>query len=680
VKTTGQVRLEEIIRKVPVVVTVIIAILMATSPELSASSAILVPAGANWKYLDNGSDQGAAWRASNFNDSTWSSGRAQLGYGDNDETTTLLYGGNSNNKFITTYFRHAFNVPNAALYTNVTISLLRDDGAVVYLNGREVIRNNLPAGAINYRTLASANVSGAGESAFSTFTIAATNLVSGSNVLAVEIHQVQTNSTDISFDLQLAASGAPIMITPVAPSQNANSVNAPANLTVALDNVTSSNVAVTIYGRQANPLPGPDFTIIAMPDTQYYVSSLNGGRPETFTAQTDWIVNQKSARNIAFVTHLGDCVENGDNGGNPAEWLVATNAMYRLENPQTTLAEHGIPYGIAVGNHDQSPFGQPGGTVFYNQFFGEAHFSGRSYYGGHYGTNNNNHYQLFSASGLDFIIVHIEFDPAQNTNVLGWANGLLQSFHNRRAIVVSHSILSVSGSFSAQGQKIYDSLKMNANLFLMLSGHDPGEARRTDTFNGNTVHTLVSDYQGRTNGGSGFLRLLEFSPSNNVIRVKTYSTTFNQFETDSNSQFTLDYDMGAPFTALASFSNVCTATNLSTAWAGLDAGVKYEWCVRVCDGPAIQTGPMWEFTTAIQAPSLAPATGAISYDRSTHSVNFSWPTTVGSVYQLVYRDNIAAAEWLPYSQEITASSSVLGLSTPVDPNVPARFFALKFVR
>ena len=657
------------------------ALLAGLANTSSASTATLIPSGSIWHYLDNGTDPGTVWRATNFNDSGWVTNRAQFGYGDGDEATLIYYGTNQNNKFITTYFRSSFNA-NPAAYSDLTISLLRDDGAVVYLNGREVFRSNMPGGSINYRTLASANVSGADESTFYSCTVAATNLVSGKNVLAVEIHQATTNSTDISFDLQLVGNinTPPISITAISPSQDASNVTSTANLQVALDNVPATNLAVTIYGRTAAQA-GPDFTIIALPDTQYYVSSLNGGKPETFTAQTDWIVSQKAARNIAFVTHLGDCVENGDNGGNPAEWYNATNAMYRLENPATTFAQNGIPYGIAVGNHDQSPIGNPAGsTRFFNEFFGTNHFSGRDYYGGHYSTNNNNHFELFSASGLDFIILHVEYDPAQNTNVINWANSVLQAYSNRRAIIVSHSILAASGNFSAQGQKIFDGLKANPNVFMMLSGHDPGENRRSDTVNGHTIHSMVSDFQGRTNGGSGFLRILEFSPSNNVIRVKTYSPTFGQFETDADSQFTLSYDMGAPMTALASFTGVCSTTNLSASWPGLSAGATYQWCVGVSDGATLQSSPMWQFTTAAIQANPQPGIGTVSIDRATQTLVFSWPTAVGSVYQLVYRDNVAVKQWLAYSDEITADASTLHVSTPIDASIPARFFALKFVR
>src|SRR5262245_8323418 len=176
--------------------------------------AVLVPRGADWKYLDNGSDEGAAWRALDFNDSEWKSGPAELGFGDGDEVT-ILRAGTNDMRFVTYYFRHAFEIANASSLSNLTLHLLRDDGAVVYLNGREAFRNNMPDGPIQYNTLASTNVSGDGEKIFLSANIDATLLVSGRNVVAVEVHQSSTESVDISFNLGLTAAanvpGVPVV-------------------------------------------------------------------------------------------------------------------------------------------------------------------------------------------------------------------------------------------------------------------------------------------------------------------------------------------------------------------------------------------------------------------------------------------------------------------------------------
>ena len=194
----------------------LLTLLAATSLPLAQPAAAqltdhLVASGAVWSYLDDGSDQGTAWRAPAFDDSGWSQGASQLGYGDGDEATVVSFGPNSSDKYETTYFRHQFDVPNPAQYSLLALRLMRDDGAVVYLNGSEVVRSNMPAGTIGYTTLASSAMSGAEETNFFWYTLGAASLASGTNTLAVEVHQVLVTSSDISFDLELIASDVPLV-------------------------------------------------------------------------------------------------------------------------------------------------------------------------------------------------------------------------------------------------------------------------------------------------------------------------------------------------------------------------------------------------------------------------------------------------------------------------------------
>ncbi len=179
------------------------------SPVPQGGPTVLIPAGAVWKYRDTGSNQGTAWRAVAFNDAAWASGPAQLGYGDGDEATVVSYGPDPNNKHVTTYFRKSFTVAAPAMFTSLTLSLLRDDGAVAYLNGTQVFRTNMPAGTITFTTLASAGIGGAEESTFYQIGVNPALLQAGTNLLAVEVHQAAVTSSDISFDLQLTgATGA----------------------------------------------------------------------------------------------------------------------------------------------------------------------------------------------------------------------------------------------------------------------------------------------------------------------------------------------------------------------------------------------------------------------------------------------------------------------------------------
>jgi hypothetical protein len=307
-----------------------------------------------------------------------------------------------------------------------------------------------------------------------------------------------------------------------------------------------------------NSASGPDFMIAVIPDTQTYTgqSTTYHSVIGMFYAQTNWIVNHRIDSNIVYVVHLGDISENGeDPTRSPIQWRRADTAMAKLDAA-------GIPYGMAVGNHDQGNHDPVGGgvnnndrgscfstTVYYNQYFGFAtpRFSSMPFYGGHYGINNDSHYDLFSAGGYDFIAIYIEYDDrtdaasiTERDNMNNWAKGLLTGpYANRKAIVVTHYAGSPTtpSTYSTQTQEIYNKIKSCPNVLMFLGGHVNGEGYRQDTFNGKTIKTFVSDYQFRTLGGNGYMRLMKFSPAKDLISVKTFSPYISQFETDSDSQF-----------------------------------------------------------------------------------------------------------------------------------------------
>ncbi len=416
------------------------------------------------------------------------------------------------------------------------------------------------------------------------------------------------------FDL--AFNHAPAAPVVVWPDQNATNVALSPPMEVTVSDPDGGGLDVTFYGRAQGGSAGPDFWLIGLPDAQNYTGQLNGGTPAILQSQTSWVAASRAMRNIAYVVQYGDLAENGDNGGNDVEWQRANSAMVLLEDPGTTGLPEGVPYGVAVGNHDQSPNGDADGTTtFYNQYFGTSRFGSRSYYGGHYGANNDDWYDLFSAGGMDFIVVSLEYDTSPDPAVLSWADALLTTYGSRRAILVSHNLIGTGnpGAWSTQGQAIYNALRGHANLFLMLGGHSPGEGRRQDTYNGNTVTTLLSDYQSRANGGDGWLRIMEFSPANNVIRVRTYSPYNGQYEADadSSSQFSIGYSMSSasPFAQIGTAYGVASGGTASLTWPNRAPATAYEWYVTVTDGIATMTGPIWRFTTA-NPPTYALAVSA----------------------------------------------------------------------
>ena len=171
------------------------------SGEQAGGTDLLVAQGSDWSYLVDDSPPPAEWTALSFAGG-WPTGPAQLGFNEGDEATLIGFGGDSGDKNISTWFRHVFPVTNTGAQGELLLRLLRDDGAVVYLNGIEVVRSNLDplAGPADF---ASTPVSGLAENFFYEFKLPSSLLVEGDNILAVEVHQATAGSSDLSFDLEL---------------------------------------------------------------------------------------------------------------------------------------------------------------------------------------------------------------------------------------------------------------------------------------------------------------------------------------------------------------------------------------------------------------------------------------------------------------------------------------------
>jgi hypothetical protein len=414
------------------------------------------------------------------------------------------------------------------------------------------------------------------------------------------------------------------------PADGASGINGAAALSVGVTDPDADPTTVTFYGRAAQSGAAPTFTIVAIPDTQHY--SDDPVRAATFTAQTQWIAANKAPLNIAFVTHLGDIVEHID--AVPEEWTRATTSLSILE-------ANNFKWGLAPGNHDMNSAGV---ATNYDLTFPVSRFSANPWYGGHLGGDpqndpinreNKDNYELFSVGGLDFLIIHLEYDmPGYSVT---WADRILKQYPNRRAIISTHLFLNASGvrpttvlnrPDGTPAETVWQQIiRTNCNVFLVLNGHYPGEANRTDlNACGQPVHQLASDYQSRVNGGDGWLRYLTFKPTENKIYVYTYSPTLNgaagAFETDSNSQFVLDYGMqAAAYSPISTQSNIASGSTVSTAWSELNANTAYEWFVTVNDSHTTTTSPIWTFTTG--TVNRAPVVTNPGAQASTEGANVS---------------------------------------------------------
>jgi hypothetical protein len=166
----------------------------------------LIATNSVWKYLVTPAAPAASWRDIDFDDTAWPSGRAQLGFGDGDEATTIGSGPDPNHRYVTTYFRQSFTVADPNVFGGGLVRLLRDDGGVVYLNGTEVFRSNMGGGSPDWPTEAPTSALAADETTTYYPTNITTGLLrTGTNVMAVEIHQNGAASSDLSFAIELRA-------------------------------------------------------------------------------------------------------------------------------------------------------------------------------------------------------------------------------------------------------------------------------------------------------------------------------------------------------------------------------------------------------------------------------------------------------------------------------------------
>jgi hypothetical protein len=474
----------------------------------------------------------------------------------------------------------------------------------------------------------------AGESLAAPFKFSWTPTATGSYAVTVRaLDNLGAATTSEAATLTIVSNpNQPPVVSLNGPADNATVFGNTVPLVVNISDPEHDATTASFFGRETvPPTPGPDFSLVIIPDSQYYSQNSGGTRAALLNAQTQWIVDNRIAKNIAFVAHMGDITENGDNGGNPSEWINADTAMSILENPATTGLPYGIPYGIQPGNHDINQDQNVAGT-FYNQYFGVSRFTDRSYYGGHYGTTNNNNYQLISAGGLNFIIIDLAYRSTADAAILDWADSLLKAYPERRAIINSHWVINTGdpATFGGQGQAIYDRLKNNPNLFLMLCGHVWGEGKRADVYQGRTVYSILSDYQGAANGGNGFMRILTFKPADNTIHVESYSPALGRAVNSSDGivawggAYDLAYNMQSAvtnWTPLGTVGVPSAGTQATYSWSGLTADTPYEWYASVYDGINTTTTPAHRFSTSIAPTDISSqvsvANSSFVYNRAT---------------------------------------------------------------
>jgi hypothetical protein len=286
-----------------------------------------------------------------------------------------------------------------------------------------------------------------------------------------------------------------------------------------------------------------DFTVVVLPDAQNYSQYY----PQIFDSQIQWIAANAAVQNIQVVLDVGDTINNAKDS---TEWQSANHSI-------SILDQASMPYAIAIGNHDYDilpPTDRQ--DTYFNQYFGPSRYAGKQYYGGSNFPpgSNENFYQTFTWGGKPYLVLVLEFVPRRSA--VAWAKSVLSANTDKEVIVVTHSYLYSDSTTVDQcdtadmvgdenGAMLWsDLISQYPNISVVVSGHISNKftARRSDVgINGNFVHQIFANWQDWTNGGNGYLRIMQFSPSTNTIQVKTYSPYTKYYLSDAANQFTLKW-------------------------------------------------------------------------------------------------------------------------------------------
>lgn len=307
------------------------------------------------------------------------------------------------------------------------------------------------------------------------------------------------------------------------------------------------------------------FSVVALPDTQYYSES--AALAPIFIAQTQWIVDNLTSKRIAFVSHVGDIVESGAQGANQNifEWNNADTAMRRLDGNLAQEPEGRVPYSAVIGNHDYAVVSnKASGGARYRDFFGPSRYAGRSWYRGS-SVDGLNHVQRFETPEGAWLHLSLEWRPSDAA--LAFASREIARHPGLPVIVTTHEHLSPGspanwqtggatpdGAGDNDAQQVFRKLlEPNPEVVLLLCGHIYGSGFRSDlNAFGRPVHQILNDQQFDPNGGNGWLMTLGFEPSEERIRARTTSPTYVpgvtaglDRSTDPTANFELPYDLEA---------------------------------------------------------------------------------------------------------------------------------------
>ncbi len=205
---------------------ILFATLVFSSSPTILSQTKVISQGDEWRYYDSETPLPNDWFKNQNISESWKRGITPLGYGDDIIVTTISYGSDPENKHITKYFQKTFLLEDPYAHLIYKLNVQRDDGIVVYLNGHEVMRNNMPYGVVTDTTKASSLAfSTENETVTHTKLISPDDFIAGMNTISASVHQARTTSSDCLFNLELIGSNEPEMVPLLLKEQTIKNLN-----------------------------------------------------------------------------------------------------------------------------------------------------------------------------------------------------------------------------------------------------------------------------------------------------------------------------------------------------------------------------------------------------------------------------------------------------------------------
>ena len=295
-----------------------------------------------------------------------------------------------------------------------------------------------------------------------------------------------------------------------------------------------------------------DYSFIAFPDTQI----TNHYHKDVFDLDYDWIVDNAKAKNIQYVTHVGDLCD----ASSIPEWE-------NVRRNYDKLLDNDIRIGFAPGNHDYDDGGGRSRPITkYNTYLPYEKWSKLPYFGGAmYEGDLANYYNLIEVDGVKYLFMNLEF--GQRDCTIQWANRVVEAYPDHRIIVSLHHFTEQDGTIADASSahistrygigkgnscndpyQLYDKfIRKHANMFMVLSGHVSFDDILHGTKigdHGNTIHHILIDAQGslsRTKYGfSDVFALFKINEGEKKIYTYWYSPQQDKY-LNIQSQFVFDF-------------------------------------------------------------------------------------------------------------------------------------------